>query len=30
MRQLPDLAGAHEAFLFDELAGRIRRDPGPV
>src|SRR6185312_9756032 len=29
-RQLPDLARPHEALLFDELAGRVRRDPGPL
>jgi ubiquinone/menaquinone biosynthesis C-methylase UbiE len=28
-RQRQDFAGAHEALLFDELAGRIRPDPGP-
>jgi hypothetical protein len=30
MRQRPDFAGAHEALLFDELAGRERRDSGPL
>ena len=29
-RQRPDLAGAHEALLLDELAGGVRRHAGSL